>query len=97
MLTKSPYQEDFKDLLHLIQLMLVIPVTSAQCERVFSAQNRIKSDCRSSLATQTVEHLIRISSDGPSLDDFDTESVARCWMNNSKRPRRIQYTAWPED
>ena len=29
--------------------MLVIPVSSAQCERGFSAQRRIKSDVRSSL------------------------------------------------
>ena len=44
MLTKEPYKTDFKDILHLVEVMLVIPVTSAECEGTFSAQNHIKSD-----------------------------------------------------
>ena len=38
--------------------MLVIPISSAQCERGFSAQRRIKSDVRRSLHVSTKEDLI---------------------------------------
>ena len=40
LLTKEQYKSDYKDLLHLVHLLLVLPISSAQCEGVFSAQNR---------------------------------------------------------
>ena len=95
-LMKQPYKSDYKDLLHLVQILLVMPISSAQCERVFSAQNRIKSDVRSSLHTQTLEDLIRISADGPALEDFEPESSAIKWTASANRPRKLQYTDWPD-
>ena len=77
MLTREPYCSDYKNILHLVYILLVLPVSSAVCERGFSSQKRIKSDARASLHTDTVEDLIRISVEGPSLEDFDAwESVA---------------------
>ncbi|XP_046335796.1 zinc finger protein 862-like [Haliotis rufescens] len=97
LLTKEPYKTDFKDLLHLIQVMLVIPVTSASCERIFSAQKRIKSDSRSSLGVETLEDLIRISGDGPSLQDFTPQPAVLRWIKCSTRPRRPLYKQWPAE
>lgn len=57
----------FQDLLHLVKIMLVLPVSSAQCERTISAINRIKSDVRSCLDPSTVERLVRLSSEGPTI------------------------------
>ncbi|KAK0132143.1 Zinc finger protein 862 [Merluccius polli] len=77
MLTREPYCSEYKNILHLVHILLVLPVSSAVCERGFSSQKRIKSDARASLHTDTVEDLIRISVEGPSLEDFDSrESVA---------------------
>lgn len=77
--------------------MLVLPVSTAVCERGFSAQKRIKSDIRASLHSDTVEDLIRISVEGPSMEDFDArESVAR-WFSHGKRSRRPNYKKWPEE
>ncbi|KAJ8006709.1 hypothetical protein DPEC_G00110030 [Dallia pectoralis] len=78
MLTKEPYCSEYKNILHLVHILLVLPVSSAVCERGFSSQKRMKSDTRASLHTDTVDDLIRISVEGPSLEDFDArESVAR--------------------
>ncbi|XP_059896385.1 zinc finger protein 862-like [Gadus macrocephalus] len=71
MLTREPYCSQYKNILHLVHIMLVLPVSAAVCERGFSAQKRIKSDTRASLHSDTVEDLIRISVEGPSLEDFD--------------------------
>ena len=49
MLTKVPYKDDFKNVLHLVEIMLVLPISAAQCEHAVSAQNRIKSNLRVSL------------------------------------------------
>jgi hypothetical protein len=57
--------------------MLVLPVSAAVCERGFSAQKRIKSDTRASLHSDTVEDLIRISVEGPSLEDFDARECGK--------------------
>lgn len=86
-----------QNILHLVHIMLVLPISAAVCERGFSAQKRIKSDNRASLHADTVEDLIRISVEGPSLADFDaTDSVAN-WFSQAKRARRPNYTSWPSD
>ena len=85
MLTKEPYKSDFANVLLLVELMLVLPTSSAECERAFSAQKRIKSDTRNSLSVERLFHLILISAEGPELEDFIAdESVAR-WMSSKKR------------
>ena len=79
--------------------MLVIPISSAQCERGFSAQKRIKSDVRSSLHVSTTEDLIRISIEGPELAAFDPTPVVEKWLNSGQRSRRphVVYKTWPEE
>ena len=71
MLSKEPYKSDYQDVLHLVEILLVLPISSAQCERMFSTQNRIKSAKHSCLETETIEDLIRISSEGPPVNEFD--------------------------
>ena len=71
LLTKAPYKDDLKDILLLFEILLVLPLSAAQCERAISAQNRIKNCRRASLASQTTEDLIRISAEGPPLSEFD--------------------------
>ena len=46
LLTKIPYREDFQNVLHLVEDLLILPIKAAQCERAISAQNRIKSSLR---------------------------------------------------
>lgn len=77
--------------------MFVLPISAAQCERGFSAQNRIKSKVRSSLSVTTLEDLARISTEGPSLMQFAPEPSVKSWLSASKRRRRPNYTGWPSD
>lgn len=88
LLTKTPYKEDLKDVLHLVEILLVLPISAAQCERAISAQNRIKNESRCCLGGQTLEDLMRISLEGPSLADFNPESAVKAWFRSSERPRR---------
>ena len=43
----------------------VLPASSAQVERLFSAMKRIKSSQRNRLKSTTLDHLMRISIEGP--------------------------------
>lgn len=97
MLTTKPFFSDFKNILHLVEIMLVLPISAAQCERGFSAQNRIKSKVRNCLSVSTLEDLVRISTEGPSLELVDAEPSVKHWLSSSKRKRRPNYTGWPSD
>ena len=66
---------------------LVFPMSTADCERGFSAMNRIKTDLRNSLKTQTLDNLMRITIKGKARDEFDFEKAANLW--GSKRNRRL--------
>lgn len=94
-LTKVPYKEDFKDVLHLVEILLVLPISAAQCERAVSSQNRIKSSTRASLSVLALEDLIRLSSEGPSMTEFDPAPAVDCWFARDKskgeRARRPNF------
>ena len=88
LLTKAPYKDDLKDVLYLVEILLVLPLSAAQCERAISAQNRIKNCHRASLASHTTEDLIRISAEGPPLREFDPTAAVATWFASAKKPRR---------
>ncbi|KAK0138979.1 hypothetical protein N1851_024494 [Merluccius polli] len=89
MMTKEPYCSEYKNILHLVHIMLVLPVSSAVCERGFSSQKRIKSDVRASLHTDTVEDLC--------LEDFDARESVANWFTQGQRARRPHYRCWPAE
>ena len=69
----------------LASIALIVPVSTADCERGFSTMNRIKTDPRNRLKTETVDKLIRLSSEGPELDQFNFETAAMLWASRSNR------------
>ena len=90
LLSKEPYRSDLKDILHLVEILLVLPISAAGCERMVSAQNRIKHSLRASLKTQTLEGLIRISAQGPPLDNFDPAPSVNRWFAQDRCRRERQ-------
>ena len=75
----------FTKLAHCIAL--VIPVSTAKCEISFSAMKRIKTESRNRLLTENLNHLMRISIEGPSINQFDFEQALELW--GAMRQRRI--------
>ena len=61
------YREKFPNLAHLIEILLVFPVSNAKVERGFSMMRWINIDWKSRLAEETLDHLMRVSIDGPSI------------------------------
>ena len=61
--------------------MLVLPLATACCERGFSTLKRIKSDWRSRLRTETLDHLMRISIDGPDLESYNADRALQHWWD----------------
>ncbi|KAG1673513.1 hypothetical protein GQR58_015535 [Nymphon striatum] len=50
---------------------IIAPVSTVECERGFSKQNLVKTCLRNSMSVSALDNLMRISIDGPSLENFD--------------------------
>ena len=66
-------------------ITLTLPISTANCEKIFSTMNRIKTDPRNLLKTFTLDMLIHLSSEGPGLETFDFDAAVNVWAQKSKR------------
>ncbi len=58
----------------------------------------VKKHCtRASLHSDTVEDLIRISVEGPSLEDVDARESVASWFSQGQRSRKLNYRSWPSE
>ena len=87
LVSNSTLQTMYPQFTKLACIALVIPVSTAECERSFSAMKRIKTDSRNRLLTENLNHLMRISIEGPLIDQFDFEQALELWR--AMRQRRI--------
>ena len=75
-------------ILGIIDLLLSIPASSAQCERGFSHMKKIKSEYRSSLTMQCMNSLMLIKLHSSDIDEFDPAPAIHCWNTSNPRSRR---------
>ena len=61
----------FPDFVVFAQLALVVPLNSTSCNRVFSAQNKIKSKSRNRVRDEQVDRLMNITINGPHYAEYD--------------------------
>ena len=65
------HSEMYPQISHLLSILVILPVSSVPCERGFSAANRIKTKLRNRLMVQSLDILLRISIEGPPIEQFD--------------------------
>ncbi|CAG8576953.1 10563_t:CDS:2 [Rhizophagus irregularis] len=70
----------------IIHIILIIPLSNASVERVFSRQNLIKSKLRNKMKLETLYFHLNILINGPSLNSFDFEAAYNYW---AQLPRSI--------
>ena len=61
LLSTPQYVLQYPNLVKLATVVLIIPVTSVECERGFSCQNRIKTKFRARLQNPTLNNLMQIT------------------------------------
>ena len=79
MVTDSNLKQMYPELTKLATIAAVVPVSTAACERAFSAIKRIKTELRNRMKTSTLDCLMRISIEGPPIESFDFEKAADLW------------------
>lgn len=90
------YGEELPNLLGLIDLLLSLPASSAEAERVFSRLKVLKSDIRSNLRDCTVSDLITIQLLAPEIADFNPQEAIHLWNKSSRRPNTTPYGPRPQ-
>ena len=87
----SSYKDKFPNLSQLISLLLVLPVSNAIVERGFSTMRRVKTDWRNGLNEETLDHLMRISLEGPPPFQFQSKKAADMFFSIPRRPNVEPY------
>ena len=65
----------------LATIALIIPVSTAECERCFSSMKRIKTR----METATLDQLMQIANEGPKPEEFKFDKVADLWGSLRQR------------
>jgi len=71
-----PWNNDIKKI---IQMILVFPIGSADAERGFSILKHARYDRRSSLATESLDAILRIRINGPEIAKLNALKYAQLW------------------
>ena len=82
----TDYNDVYPDLVILASIAVVIPVSSAPCERGFSQQNILKSKLRNRLNPDRLDRLLMIRLNGPT-DGVDFLAAARGFGTLKKRQK----------
>ena len=83
-LNKDACTQIFPTISKLLVHALVLPMSTTDCERCFSAMNCTKTDYRNRMHTETLDCLLRVKIEGPPLQDFNfREAIAR-WSRVKK-------------
>ena len=77
--------ENCKHFMSLIQIMLTISMGTAVMERGFSQMNIVKSSTQTLLGNETMNNLLEIKLNGPSIKDFSPATAILHWLENGQR------------
>ena len=87
----TDFTEKFCNVLMLIEILLVLAMSIACCERGFSCMNRINTQYRSRLDTVALDSLLRIGVEGVASTEFEPQRAIALWWNPGERARRPHF------
>jgi hypothetical protein len=79
------FPELFPTLGFIVKIIMVLPTSTACCERGFSALNRIKTKRRSCLEAESLEDCVTASLLLPPLDRYNVDGAIDSWFSSGKR------------
>ena len=79
------HSSKFSNILNIIELLLITPVSNAIVERMFSTMARMKPKLRNRMSRDKLDSLLRISEEGPQVKDYDPTAAIDHWYGQKKR------------
>jgi hAT family C-terminal dimerisation region len=83
----TEYKKTFKMGANIRKLLLSIetfPISTATCERGFSAMNQAHTETRNRLSSERVSSLLMLSINGPQLIDFNARKYVISWLKKGR-------------
>ena len=77
--------EEFNSIKVILEVYLSMTFSSNECERAFSRYNLIKTEIRSCLLSETINHLLMLGLNGPNIDEFDFSQSIEIWKSMKSR------------
>ena len=62
-------------------MLLITPFSNRKLERMFSRMLRVKNNSQNKLGCDRLEALLRISEEGPSIENFNPDIAFESWYN----------------
>ena len=87
----NSYSDRFFNILMLVAILLIVPLSTSCCEWGFSLMGKIKSDRWSCLSVDILDSLIRVNTEGPPVSDFDPLPTLKTWWNSGPRVRHPNF------
>ena len=72
----------------LVDLVLTLPASTAECERGFNVMKQIKSDWRSTLGPEAINDLMTVLLLSPDIKNFDPQQAVDLWTSSGLRQQR---------
>ena len=80
--TNDNVKRECKNVLHVIELLLITPFTNANLERVFSRMNQIKTESRNRLGQERLATQIRVGEKGVNIIELNPDPHIAKWYAN---------------
>ena len=80
----------------LINIVSVLPTSTVCREKDFSLMKIIKNKFRSSMENESLNDLMMINMNGPTLKDFNPSNAVDLWYFNSKTNRHVHGHCKPD-
>ena len=63
------------NIMHIFEILLIVPFTNAIVERLFSRMNRVKTDFRNRLSRSRLDTCLSVGEEGSDIKNFDPDRV----------------------
>ena len=73
------------NIMHIFEILLIVPFTNTIVERLFSRINRVKTDFRNRLSRSRLDTCLRVGEEGSGIKNFDPDRVINYWWIEKER------------
>lgn len=75
----------WRNVLPIVELLFSLPMSNGRLERIFSQLKLLKSKSRTRLTSDSLDQLVRITVEGPSLQNWNAAGALDLWFNDKSR------------
>ena len=84
-----------QNIMHIFEILMIVPFTNAIVERLFSRMNRVKTDFRNRLSRSRLNTCLRVGEEGPSIKDSEPDRVIDSWWTEKERRLKSRPHNYP--